>query len=375
MPQASWVLCDTAANVYLDEFSVGATDVPGSEQPWRVSKRTLRGGTQEGVDLVEVDNGHLRFIVIPTRGMSIWRAWGRELELGWRSPVRGPVHPQYVTHQAADGLGWLEGFDELLVRCGLQSNGAPEFDDSGKLRFPLHGRIGNLPAQRVEIRFDSVTQEISVIGVVEETRFHFYHLRLTTATTTRLGQPGLTIHDEVLNCSALPAKTQLLYHLNIGEPFLGAGAKLVAPVKTVAPMNDHSAKNIERWADYQAGVAGADEDVYLFELQTDAVGQSRVLLKNPTNNLGLGLSFDGQQMPCFTQWKHLSASPDGYVTGLEPGTNYPYAYSHELQNGRVVQLQANQTAEYDLRIDLLEGVDVVTEAERGIVDLASSGSR
>jgi hypothetical protein len=271
-------------------------------------------------------------------------------------------------------MGWLEGFDELLVRCGLQSNGAPEFDDSGKLRFPLHGRIGNLPAQRVEIRFDSATREIAVIGVVEETRFHFNHLRLTTVTTTRLGQPGLSIHDEVLNCSALPATTQLLYHLNIGEPFLGAGAKLVAPVKTVAPMNDYSAKNIEQWADYQAGVAGADEEVYLFELHRDAAGQSRVLLKNPTNNLGLELSFDGRQMPCFTQWKKLAASSDGYVTGLEPGTNFPYAYSRELQNGRVVHLQANQKAEYDLQFELLEGVDVVAAAKREIMNLQQSGS-
>ena len=31
------------------------------------------------------------------------------------------------------GLGWLSGFDELMVRCGLESNGAPDFDDSGQM--------------------------------------------------------------------------------------------------------------------------------------------------------------------------------------------------------------------------------------------------
>ena len=31
------------------------------------------------------------------------------------------------------GLGWLDGFDELLVRCGLESNGAPEFDADGRV--------------------------------------------------------------------------------------------------------------------------------------------------------------------------------------------------------------------------------------------------
>ena len=30
------------------------------------------------------------------------------------------------------GLGWLEGFDELFVRCGLDSNGPPLFDAQGR---------------------------------------------------------------------------------------------------------------------------------------------------------------------------------------------------------------------------------------------------
>ena len=41
---------------------------------YSVTKRTLRGGLREGVDVVEVDNGRFRFVVVPTRGMGIWRA-------------------------------------------------------------------------------------------------------------------------------------------------------------------------------------------------------------------------------------------------------------------------------------------------------------
>ena len=28
-----------------------------------------------GVDIVEIDNGKFRFIVVPTRGMGLWKAW------------------------------------------------------------------------------------------------------------------------------------------------------------------------------------------------------------------------------------------------------------------------------------------------------------
>ena len=96
----------------------------------------------------------MRLLVIPTRGMGIWKAIVGDETLGWRSPVRGPVHPQFVPLFDPSGLGWLEGFDELLVRCGLESNGAPEFDQQGRLLYPLHGRIANRPAHHVEVTVD-----------------------------------------------------------------------------------------------------------------------------------------------------------------------------------------------------------------------------
>ena len=71
-------------------------------------------------------------MVLPTRGMGIWRvtAAGRSgtADVGWKSPVRGPVHPAFVDLGEPSGLGWLDGFDEFFVRCGLESNGAPDFD-------------------------------------------------------------------------------------------------------------------------------------------------------------------------------------------------------------------------------------------------------
>ena len=40
-------------------------------------------------------------------------------------------------------------------------------------------------------------------------------------------------------------------------------------------------------------------------------------------------------MPCFTVWKNTGAVEDGYVTGIEPATNYPNFKSFERQQGRV----------------------------------------
>ena len=91
--------------------------------------------------------------------MGIWKAWlgdakGNEWPLGWNSPIRGPVHPKFVPIAEPSGLGWLDGFDELLCRCGLFSNGAPDFDERGVLLHPLHGRIANRPAHRLSVETD-----------------------------------------------------------------------------------------------------------------------------------------------------------------------------------------------------------------------------
>ena len=117
------MLTDTEHGIHEADFEKTQTR---GEQACSVKRRTLHGGVREGVDTIEIDNGKFRFIVVPTRGMGLWKGWLGKTEIGWQSPVKGPVHPQFVPLTDPSGLGWLEGFDELMCRCGLESNGAPD---------------------------------------------------------------------------------------------------------------------------------------------------------------------------------------------------------------------------------------------------------
>ena len=170
--------------------------------------------------VVELDNGAMCIDVLPTRGMGIWRVRRGEKTLGWRAPAREPVHPAFVPLMEPAGLGWLDGFNELLCRCGLESNGPPEFDDAGRLLRPLHGRIANTPAHRVELIVDEDAGRLTLRGVVDESRFHFQSLRLTTTITTEFGSNEFTWSDEVENIGGRDATLQMLYHFNIGQPLL-----------------------------------------------------------------------------------------------------------------------------------------------------------
>jgi len=227
-----------------------------------VTRTTLQRGRSAGVELLEVDNGRLRLALLPQRGMGIWKAWLGDLELGWQSPVRGPVHPAFVPLADAGGLGWLDGFDELLCRCGLASNGAPDFDGQGRVRHALHGRIANLPADDVQIRRDDDCGALEVVGTVYETRVHHQKLRLRSTLTSRPGEAGFSLSDEVTNLSAEPASVQLLYHYNLGAPLLDAGSIVRAPVRQLVPRNERAAQGIAHWERVDAPSAGFVEQVY-----------------------------------------------------------------------------------------------------------------
>jgi galactose mutarotase-like enzyme len=366
MAQQTWVLTDSARGLHEADFEKTQTR---GENVCSVKRRALRGGVREGVDTIEVDNGKFRFVVVPTRGMGLWKGWLGKTEIGWQSPVKGPVHPQFVPLADPSGLGWLEGFDELMCRCGLESNGAPDFGSQGVRKYPLHGRIANRPAHHVELTLDDATGELNLTGLVDETRFLFQKLRLRATYRTKVGQSGLTIIDEVTNLSGNPAELQLLYHVNFGAPILDPGAKIVAPVKVLAPRDSRAAEGVSTWDSYPNEQAGFSEQVYFAELLADSDARTQVLLKNAHGTQGVSLRFSQKQLPYFTLWKNTPMAADGYVTGLEPGTNFPNPRSFEGEQGRVIKLRPGETVKFEVELDVHADAQSVASAELTIAKI------
>lgn len=360
MPARNWVLTDVAANQFEEQFALSSRDgvtLAGSDK-WSVTKSTLRGGLSDGVDVVELNNGRLSVSILPTRGMGLWKGTCDGLELGWKSPVVHPVNPAFVNVVERGGLGWLSGFNEWLCRCGLDSNGAPGTDvvinNQGqpvKSELTLHGKIANVPAHRVEVSVNSDDRgTISVTGVVDEAMLFGPALRLKSTVQTIAGSNRLTIIDEVTNLRGVPAELELLYHTNMGRPFLEQDTKLVAPIIEVAPRDSRAAEGIDNYLAYSDPITGYVEQCYFFDLAADKDGQTQVLLRNAHGEKGISLSFNKKQLPCFTLWKNTQAEADGYVTGLEPGTNYPNLKTFERTQKRVIVFPPG--GKYEVRMDI-----------------------
>lgn len=372
----TFVLTDVERSAWTPSWVLDESVLPlDTDLVWRVEKRTLRGGLQEGVDVIEVDNGELSFTVVPTRGMGIWQGSYRGIFLGWDSPVKDPVHPAHVALNDRGGLGWLKGFNEWIVRCGLDSNGAPGTDvvidnngNRAEVFVPLHGRIANIPARKVSVTLGlKPPHTITVAGEVDESMLFGPALRLNTAITTSLGSNAFTLSDRVTNLNQRPNELQLLYHCNYGSPLLEAGSRVVAPFKRVCPRDPRAQEGIHGYDVYAGPRAGFVEQVYFYELAARRGSRETVvLLKNKAGNLGSSLRFSVAQMPCFSLWKNTAAREDGYVTGLEPATNYPNAKSFERERGRVVSLGPRESRQIDMTVAVHDTRRAVSEVEREI---------
>jgi Domain of unknown function (DUF4432) len=161
---------------------------------------------------------------------------------------------------------------------------------------------------------------------------------------------------------------QILYHCNLGPPFLEAGSRVVAPIRELAPLTPRAAESMDTFDTYPGPTPGFAEQVYCYNLLEDSGGRTVALLYNSASDRGIALRWNRNELPCFTVWKNCAAVEDGYVTGLEPATNYPNFKSFERQQGRVRLLPPGGRWECSWSI---EACDTAAEVAKVLADVVA----
>ncbi|HEX4027397.1 MAG TPA: DUF4432 family protein [Rhizomicrobium sp.] len=366
----SKVLTDISTDLATANWKVTSAEWAKGGPAWSVQLRTLHGGRQEGVQVIEVDNGAMTFTIVPTRGFEVWKANAGTLRLGWDSPVHDIIHPSYIRLTDNGGQGWVAGFGGLMVRGGLASFGSPVQD--GDQQLTLHGHVDYIPASYVSVRYEA--GRLVFRGVVDDFQSFNQQLRLISEISTPIGKPQIQFDDQVTNMSDAPQEMELLYHTNFGTPILGAGAEFVAPVSRVSPMTPASAAGgLEGWNRYSGPHAsGYVAKVFNMQLYGDAKGETKAMLKSPDGGQGVLMQFDTNGLPYMSLWKNEVTAKGGYVTGLEPGTGFPNARPVERAAGRVPKLQGGESHHLHLVITALTSKADVDAAAKAIQALAAA---
>ena len=106
-----------------------------------------------------------------------------------------------------------------------------------------------------------------------------------------------------------------------------------------------------------------------FESQDDRLLDYGTGIDDPDKAQGVTIEYDTRQLPCFSLWKNTVDAWDGYVAGLEPGTNFPNPRSFEESQGRVIALEAGQSYKMELKLGLLTDEKQIAAARETVENL------
>ncbi|WP_049294624.1 aldose 1-epimerase family protein [Franconibacter helveticus] len=370
----TWVLTNAEKGTDKGDWSISSQKLNLQGPNFSIEQKVLHGGKQEGSKIITLtsENG-LTIVLSPTRGMNLLHAQGFGVRLGWDSPVKEVVNPAFINLESRNGLGWLEGFNEMMVRCGYEWTGHPTTAD-GQL-YTLHGKAGNTPASRVEVEVsESAPYEIRIRGLIKESTFKKADLQTMTELRYVPGSNSFSLHDVLTNHADYPHDYQIIYHSNFGKPVLEDGARFIAPLANVSPFNDYAKGGMKTWNTYSAPTKGFDEMVFNLTPLADANQQTVAAVVNKAGDKGAAIGFNVSQLPVLTMWKNTDTEKQGYVTGIEPGTSYAYPVTIEREQKRVKQLAPGASTQFDLTYTLLHSSEQVAEVEKHIAAIQGDKS-
>jgi len=322
-----------------------------------IETSVLDNGMGRGCRVAWVNAGALRYKVAIDRSMDIIEAFYKEHSLAFLTHG-ATMNRRY---DANIGLNWLESFNcGLLTTCGLQHYGGPESDESGTRG--MHGRISNMDCQLQGVNNPDLAgnnMEISISGIMKETRMFGPNLELRRTISSTLGEAVIRIRDEVVNVGNSLAPHMLLYHFNFGYPIIDEGTEIVykgsCKSRGTKPGDDvifNSKNDYKKCQAPRMDHRGNGNALGLIDPKADAGGMCSVGLRNSKIGLGVFLKFKKKQLPFVWNMQHFG--PSEYVVGFEPATNGLFGQSNARKSGELIMLKPGEKRLYEIEVSVTE---------------------
>lgn len=281
-----------------------------------VRRYEMTEGKERGLRVLDCDNGKLRFLLNESKALDVMQLYHEGQNLSF-------ISKNGFTAREIPFARRFEG--GMLYTCGLDSVG-------GREGFELHGTHHNAPARVT--RAECTERGILVEAELPETELFGKDLLFKRRVFSAIGSDTLEISDTLENCGTREENYCLLYHVNLGYPFLDAGVELSDDADAVIPRTCWAEENLASRTSMCAPVDDREEMCYFLRLKTP-----RVSVENRRLGKKFVLGWSGDTLPHFVEWKSM-ASGD-YALGLEPCTteldaNFSYSV---LQAGQRVKME------------------------------------
>lgn len=256
-----------------------------------IRRYTLSEGKENGLRIIELNNGILRVLLNESKGLDIMQVWHKGVNMSF-------VSKNGFTARELPFLKRFEG--GMLYTCGLDSIG-------GREGFELHGSFHNTPAAVTDID----NQNLRVSADIEVTSL--FGENLVMKRTVSLTDGKLQLEDTLVNRGTKDENYCLLYHINFGYPFLDEGVQVEADIGEVIPRTPKSAEASHERTSFIAPVDNEEERCYFLENNGNSISAV-----NKKLGVRATVSYSKDTLPCLIQWN--SPASQDYALGLEPAT-------------------------------------------------------
>ena len=322
---------------------------------------TYSEGRSRNLRAVQIKNGCLSLTALSDKCLDV-------SEVSYKG-----INLNFLSKPGLQGLGHYDTNGEEAVRSimggffftsGVESICAPCTIDG--VDYPMHGRMRSTPGEHIgtDACWEGEDYVLTAKAEMREAALFGENMVLRRTIRTVYGSKTFTVTDEFENQSFREEPLMLLYHINMGYPFLDENTKLYIPSGKAVPRDAEAEGHEKEYDSMEAPKDNEPEYVFIHDLKTDADGNAKVIVVNEPLELGLELSYNTKNLPYFMEWKSI-ASGD-YVIGLEPANSSVYGRPWHEKNHTVHKVAPFTKETNCLTFRILDGKQEIQEAVGGL---------
>lgn len=292
-------------------------------QVMRVSEYLSADNTSFGMRLIEIDNGIIRCLINLDRAMDIYSLAYKGTNISYLSKLGLNKKNEKFKERFEGGM---------LYTCGLEEIGQRSSENM------QHGSIHLQSAQLME----KIVNEDNIIvrGRITQTDFFGIHLILERTIKLNKSSSSIEINDQLINPIKKEQPYVLLYHFNLGYPFLDENVKIKIKSKKVQGLTPYATKNIDKISRFDDATHLEEQVFYHFD------NKEAVIVKNEKLKKQFILEYDSSAFPYLLQWK--CQIENEYALGIEPATSlFNECFKYSIIKGE-------ETLKFTFKIEVIE---------------------
>lgn len=318
---------------------------------------TYMEGRSTGLKAFEVKNGCMNYQILADKCLDVCELTYKGINMNFLSKpgLQGRNHYDTNGEEAIrsimGGLFFTSGLENICAPCNIDG-----------VDYPMHGRIRTTPGEHLsaDAYWEKDEYHLTVKGEMREAALFGENMVLRREISSVYGSKSFTVTDEIENESYREEPLMILYHINMGYPFLDENTKLYIPTRSVTARDKDGEGHEAEYDVMDTPKDNEPEYVFIHDLKTDENGDTEVLVVNRPLGLGLKISYNVKYLPYFMEWK--STASGDYVIGLEPANSSVYGRPYHEEQNSVHKLAPFAKETNVLTFTVLDGEEEINAA-------------